>query len=212
MITVDTMIRRAAELTNVTVAQLYGPSHRRHICAVRSAVYIVMRERGLSFCQIARRMERDHSTIVNAVNRRLVYASLYGSLEPLVQALRSGGTGYYHFEPRPLHEEHDSELFWTEEVMQEVDRRMSAGETRADIAESMDRTHDALASARAKWLKQNPNRRIINRPRWPKETLSRAVSLRQSGWLIKDIAREINVPRATVADHLKRVGAQSLPR
>jgi chromosomal replication initiation ATPase DnaA len=52
-----------------TVADILGPKRRRHLVSVRNLCVAMLRNKGYSTTEIGRIMNRDHSTIVHALNK-----------------------------------------------------------------------------------------------------------------------------------------------
>lgn len=52
-----------------TVHDIIGKSRFKHLVAVRLLCILMLRERGYSTTEIGRLMDRDHSTIVHALNK-----------------------------------------------------------------------------------------------------------------------------------------------
>ena len=63
------VIRGVAEMFKMQPADIVGKDRHGIYIDARCAVALIMRERGLSYPQIGRFMDRDHSTIVNLVNK-----------------------------------------------------------------------------------------------------------------------------------------------
>lgn len=84
------LVVQASRCTGISTAALYGPSQQRYLCAVRSAVYVAAKDTlGMGFAAIGRRMGRDHSTIINAIDKRDVYSKLYPQFNDLIEVLKS---------------------------------------------------------------------------------------------------------------------------
>lgn len=62
-------IQHLAEGYGYTVADILGPKRRRHLVSVRRLCILMLREKGYSTTEIGRVMNRDHSTIVHALNK-----------------------------------------------------------------------------------------------------------------------------------------------
>ena len=52
-----------------TVEDILGPSRLKRLVAVRRLCILMFRDRGFSTTEIGRIMNRDHSTIVHALNK-----------------------------------------------------------------------------------------------------------------------------------------------
>ena len=52
-----------------TVEDILGPSRLKRLVAVRRLCILMIRDRGFSTTEIGRIMNRDHSTIVHALNK-----------------------------------------------------------------------------------------------------------------------------------------------
>lgn len=61
------VIRRVAEMFKVTPQDIVGKARHRILIDARCAVALILRERGLSYPQIGRFMDRDHSTVIHNV-------------------------------------------------------------------------------------------------------------------------------------------------
>jgi chromosomal replication initiator protein len=62
-------IGHLAEGYGYTVADILGPSRHRHLVSVRNRCVFMLRDKGYSTTEIGRIMNRDHSTIVHALNK-----------------------------------------------------------------------------------------------------------------------------------------------
>jgi chromosomal replication initiation ATPase DnaA len=62
-------IEHLAEGYGYTVADILGPKRRRHLVSVRNRCVFMLRDKGYSTTEIGRIMNRDHSTIVHALNK-----------------------------------------------------------------------------------------------------------------------------------------------
>ena len=62
-------IEHMAEGYGYTVADILGPKRRRHLVFVRNLCVFMLRDKGYSTTEIGRIMNRDHSTIVHALNK-----------------------------------------------------------------------------------------------------------------------------------------------
>ena len=60
------LVRRASEVTGLSEADVTGPARKQSIFRVRCAVIAVARQQGLTFHRIARHLNRDHTTIMEA--------------------------------------------------------------------------------------------------------------------------------------------------
>lgn len=64
------IVRRAAEMHRIPVAELIGPSRSRFFCEARFATMLALRRRGLSTTRIGRLLgNRDHSSVVHGCRR-----------------------------------------------------------------------------------------------------------------------------------------------
>lgn len=201
---VKTLLSRAADLSGVPIHMLYGPSHKRVVCAVRAAVYHVAHvDHGIPMAQIARRVDRHHTTVMNALANENLYRLSHPEYDTLVEALRTGVDAECRFikPPRPSPPAAKPKIgrFYTPERMEEVDRLIHGGMTMLDIAEMWGRSCYALESARRNWLRLNPHRRMPlgSRP-WPVDKLKRADQMRRDGMMWKNIAHEFGLTPSTV--------------
>lgn len=81
---------RAAASLGEPVAALSGRSRVRAICQARWAVVIVLRETGLSYPRIGKRLGgRDHSTIIHAERKGRELLTTSGDFVALVDELRA---------------------------------------------------------------------------------------------------------------------------
>lgn len=64
---IRTLAAEAAEVADVDLQDLLGPSRLARLCRIREAVYGAARDRGYSTTQTARVFRRDHSTIVSGL-------------------------------------------------------------------------------------------------------------------------------------------------
>jgi chromosomal replication initiation ATPase DnaA len=62
-------IEHLAEGYGYTVADILGPKRHRHLVFVRNLCVFMLRNKGYSTTEIGRIMNRDHSTIVHALNK-----------------------------------------------------------------------------------------------------------------------------------------------
>ena len=62
-------IAHLAEGYGYTVADILGQKRYRHLVFVRRLCILMLREKGYSTTEIGRIMNRDHSTIVHALNK-----------------------------------------------------------------------------------------------------------------------------------------------
>lgn len=62
-------IENLAEGYGYTVADILGKSRFKRVVAVRRLCILMLREKGYSTTEIGRIMNRDHSTIVHALNK-----------------------------------------------------------------------------------------------------------------------------------------------
>lgn len=62
-------IENIAQGYGYTVADILGPKRRRHLVSVRNLCVFMLRDKGYSTTEIGRIMNRDHSTIVHALNK-----------------------------------------------------------------------------------------------------------------------------------------------
>ena len=62
-------IEHLAEGYGYTVADILGPKRHRHLVSVRRLCALMLRDKGYSTTEIGRIMNRDHSTIVHALNK-----------------------------------------------------------------------------------------------------------------------------------------------
>ena len=63
------VIRRVAEMFKMEPSDIIGKDRHEIYIDARCAVALIMRERGLSYPQIGRCMERDHSTVINLTRK-----------------------------------------------------------------------------------------------------------------------------------------------
>lgn len=63
------IVVRAAEIFDVSAELLSGTSRIRRIAEARFAVAHVLRERGWSLVDIGHALQRDHTTIIHALNQ-----------------------------------------------------------------------------------------------------------------------------------------------
>ena len=90
----ERVLARAAAVTGVSAAEIVGPSRRRRICQVRWAVAIALRETGLSYPRIARRLGgRDHSTIIHATREGRALMAANPAFRVLVEDLGHAARG-----------------------------------------------------------------------------------------------------------------------
>lgn len=61
------VILKAAQEFRVSYSDLAGRARDRRTCRARFALYKAFRLRGASYVQIARWLERDHSTVIHGV-------------------------------------------------------------------------------------------------------------------------------------------------
>lgn len=61
------MIRAGAEIFMTTERDVIEPANFKHISACRKAIMVAMHQRGLTYSAIARRMKRNHATVMYAV-------------------------------------------------------------------------------------------------------------------------------------------------
>ena len=62
-------IEHLAEGYGYTVEDILGPSRLKHLVSVRNRCVFMLRDKGYSTTEIGRIMNRDHSTIVHALNK-----------------------------------------------------------------------------------------------------------------------------------------------
>lgn len=62
-------IRRAAQMFNLPVSEIVGPSRPRYYCEARFAIMLALRRRGMSTLAIGRLLNRDHSVVVHGLKR-----------------------------------------------------------------------------------------------------------------------------------------------
>lgn len=62
-------IEHLAEGYGYTVADILGPSRRKHLVFVRNLCVFMLRNKGYSTTEIGRIMNRNHSTICHALNK-----------------------------------------------------------------------------------------------------------------------------------------------
>jgi chromosomal replication initiator protein len=62
-------IEHLAEGYGYTVADILGQKRHRHLVFVRNLCVFMLRNKGYSTTEIGRIMNRDHSTIVHALNK-----------------------------------------------------------------------------------------------------------------------------------------------
>ena len=63
------VIRQVAEMFKMEPSDIIGKDRHEIYIDARCAVALIMRERGLSYPQIGRFMERDHSTVINLTRK-----------------------------------------------------------------------------------------------------------------------------------------------
>lgn len=63
------MIDTIARDNGFTLADIIGPRKHKKLSAVRHLCVLMLREKGYSTTEIGRIMNRDHSTIVHALNK-----------------------------------------------------------------------------------------------------------------------------------------------
>jgi chromosomal replication initiation ATPase DnaA len=61
------LVRSISTESGMQLADILGPNRSRRLFHVRRTIALEARERGYSFPQIGRALNRDHSTIVHAV-------------------------------------------------------------------------------------------------------------------------------------------------
>lgn len=62
-------INHLAEGYGYTVVDILGPKRSKHLVYVRNLCVFMLRDKGYSTTEIGRIMNRDHSTIVHALNK-----------------------------------------------------------------------------------------------------------------------------------------------
>ncbi|RJL18647.1 helix-turn-helix domain-containing protein [Paracoccus siganidrum] len=67
--TVKAIVQELAAATGVTADQITGKSRKAEIVRVRQIVCFIARQKGMTYQQIGRVLNRDHTTIVAAVKR-----------------------------------------------------------------------------------------------------------------------------------------------
>lgn len=216
-ISVDSLLRRASDLSGIPVHILYGPSHKRDVCAVRAAVYQVAHmTHSIPLAQIGRRVGRHHTTIMNALDQDRLYRSCYPQYDVLVDALRNGNDSvcWFRAPPKPKAIKPKRPIrFYTEEEFLQVDRMVHSGMMLVDIADRLGRTYDSLKSARRDWLKKNPHRkvvrvrRVVDRKRVCRirsdAEIANAVRLRRMGFMWREVKEMTGIPPATVIYRMK---------
>lgn len=65
-------IAEIAEAHCLTVEDILGPSRFKYLVNVRRKCIYMLRDKGYSTTEIGRIMNRDHSTIVNSLQKRAV--------------------------------------------------------------------------------------------------------------------------------------------
>ena len=63
------IIERASEQTGISVDILMGWSRPQRVCYVRFAIMEALRSRGLSLGQVARLMNRHHTTVLSGLRQ-----------------------------------------------------------------------------------------------------------------------------------------------
>lgn len=63
------VIRRVAQIFQITPEDITGPDRHMMFTDARSAVTLILRERGMSYPKIARFLNRDHSSVIYFANR-----------------------------------------------------------------------------------------------------------------------------------------------
>jgi len=180
MITVRELIDRAAVATDMTAANILGPSREVAICIVRCAIYRIAYDNGVSLSQIGRRAGRHHSSVMNALSQENVYRKINPQYDSLVKTLRDNDGQNYVFKRATA----PVRVFWTDEEMVAIDLQMRAGAKIREIAEKMDRSDGGLRKARQKWRKRtNQTARF-----WTEERMQQVDSLLRKGYYLADIA------------------------
>lgn len=83
------LVRRASELTGISLDELRGPRGIRNIAHTRFAVMKVARERGKSLPQIGRILgHRDHTSIMHGIRRAVELEAADPDFAELVRRLR----------------------------------------------------------------------------------------------------------------------------
>jgi chromosomal replication initiation ATPase DnaA len=62
-------IEQICDRRRVTVEELMGRSRFKRVCAARKEAYVMLRQERLSFPTIGRMFGRDHTTVVDGVQR-----------------------------------------------------------------------------------------------------------------------------------------------
>lgn len=89
---VGDVLARATELTGVSRGEIVGPLRQLRFARVRFAIAYVLRNRGLSWAQIGRRMNRDHTTVISAYRRAVEEIATDPDFARLVRSLETRAT------------------------------------------------------------------------------------------------------------------------
>jgi len=91
-ISLSELVARAALLGDATVKDILGPARHNHLVYLRRAIVLAARaqEQRLSYPEIGRRMNRDHSTIIHAKDMGLIALKRDPYFARLVMALCEG--------------------------------------------------------------------------------------------------------------------------
>lgn len=82
------LIQEAAAFFKITYDDIVGPDRARIFIDARCVVAIIMRERGLSYPQIGRFLKRDHSTVINWIDKAAERMARNPSMLKALEALR----------------------------------------------------------------------------------------------------------------------------
>lgn len=83
------LIDRAAELTQEPSAAIRSAQRQRELFLIRAGIVYVARERGRSFPQIGRALNRDHTSAIHAYRRAKAMLSHDAQFSAFVRALES---------------------------------------------------------------------------------------------------------------------------
>lgn len=72
---IDDAVEAIARAMKVTVADIMGPDRAKVFMQARQVAYWVLHQRGQSTAQIGRRLNRDHSSVINSLRRYETHAT-----------------------------------------------------------------------------------------------------------------------------------------
>ena len=84
------LIAYVGKAARISVDDLIGTDKTKRVTRVRAVIYMVMRERGVSFPRIAKVFNRNHTTIVHAVHTFDRFDD-----DPYIQALLGHARRFY---------------------------------------------------------------------------------------------------------------------